>query len=374
MFQTKKQILLDFIEKHKNLPKQGSAEWLDNRQFTIGGSEMATITGDNPFGGIKDLVKTKLGWKSFVGSAATDWGKVFEPCAQILLETLFKCNIYETGSLPGCIDHTSYSPDGFATVTVDAIRELYSKNLIRDHEIPGNGMCSNIASDINKSSGLNLPAVNVVFEIKSPYKRIPKPEVPNYYMPQPLSALSHFDMLDIAYFADVLFRTCKLNDFNNLNYNKYLSSDSYYTFNEVLFKSMIGFAADSNKISWTKSHDLGLLTQRELESLFNLVVKEKVQAFYFDINATHKECVANLNDICEKNDLVMIGLLPYKIYKLCLTPIYKIPNYVQQFQPEIENVFSTINQIKSADDQKKKFNEIFEIEEDYGGEDHVFVD
>lgn len=372
MFQTKRQILLDFIEKHKDLPKQGSVEWLNNRKFTIGGSEMATITGDNPFNTIKDLVRTKLGWNPFVGSAATNWGKIFEPCAQILLEELFKCNIYETGSLPGCINYTSYSPDGFATVHAETICNLFTRGLIRDHEIPGFGLTSCAAVADNKAS-----AVNVVFEIKSPYKRIPKPEVPNYYMPQPLSALSHFDMLDIAYFCDVLFRTCKFDDFDNLNYNRYLPSDSYGTFDTVLFKSVIGFASEKNNIEWTKPKDLGLLSQRELATIFDLAVNEKLQVFYFDIGDTPAICESKMEDICEKNDLQLVGLLPYKIYKLHLTPIYRIPNYVQQFQPEIENLISIVNQVRAAEDQKKKFNEIFEIphqEDGEEGEELVFVE
>ena len=366
MFENKKKTLLNFLYQHNNLPKQGSKEWLENRKFTIGGSEMAVITGDNPFGTIKDLIKTKLGWKQFIGSPATDWGKVFEPCAQLLLEKIFKCIIHETGSLPGCIEHTSYSPDGFATVRAETIHELYLKGLIKDHEIPGIGKCSELTN-------MQDEAINVVFEIKSPYKRIPKIDVPSYYIPQPLSALSHFDFLDIAYFADILFRTCKYEDFDNLNYNKFIASDSYHNFDTVLYKGVIGFATENNNFNWVKSLDLGQLSQVNLESLFYSAVIENTQVFHFDIDEPPKKCEEKLLDICEKNDLNIIGILPYKIYKLQLTPIYRIPNYVQQFQQEINKFFSIINEINNSENAKKKFDEIFEIVES-DDEEEIFVD
>lgn len=49
MARNKVKELKNFIEDNKHLPEQGSEQWLRNRKFTIGGSEMSTITGDNPY-------------------------------------------------------------------------------------------------------------------------------------------------------------------------------------------------------------------------------------------------------------------------------------------------------------------------------------
>ena len=41
--------LHNFLNKHKYLPVQGSQEWLRSRTETIGGSEISTILGLNPY-------------------------------------------------------------------------------------------------------------------------------------------------------------------------------------------------------------------------------------------------------------------------------------------------------------------------------------
>src|SRR3989338_4815923 len=107
----KKQIIDQFINDNKYLPKQGSPEWLEERKYTIGGSEMSIIEGLNPYQSIKDLIKSKIGLTNFRGNTATNWGKLFEEVVKQFLELLFECPIYETGSVQGCIPRTSYSPD-----------------------------------------------------------------------------------------------------------------------------------------------------------------------------------------------------------------------------------------------------------------------
>ena len=46
---SKLQILQQFLNKHKYLPIQGSHEWLNSRKYSIGGSEISTILGLNPY-------------------------------------------------------------------------------------------------------------------------------------------------------------------------------------------------------------------------------------------------------------------------------------------------------------------------------------
>ncbi len=340
MYEQKRQILQEFLELHKNLPEQGSDEWLNNRQFTIGGSEISTLMGLNPYSNTRELIKTKLGLSKFVGNTATNWGKIFEPCAQILLEDLFKCNLYETGSLPGKIPGTSYSPDGFATVKTDAIVDLINRKIIKDHDI-----------------GTNQEAVNVVFEIKSPFSRRPKPEVPEHYKPQPLSALSHFDFLDIAYFSDFKFVPCGAADY---------SDDTMYPQTQVTkFKSCIGFASKKEYDPKVKICDLGALSDgrehrdRKLANIFSQAVNGSYYVFYFDIGENVGSCATKLRQICEKDDILPVGILPFKIEEYYLLPVYRQENYLEKYQAEITRFFEILNQIKNAECPQKKFDEIF---------------
>lgn len=339
MYAYKRAQLLAFLDKYKDLPKQGSLDWKNNRQFTIGGSEMATVMGLNPYNDISDLVMTKLGWKPFVNTTATNWGKLFEPAAQILLEQLFKCILYETGSLPGCIPHTSYSPDGFAVVETSVIKELINKKIIPPHELVGD-------------------AQTVVFEIKSPYSRNPSSQPPAYYMPQPLSALSHFDFLDIAYFVDVAFRLCTVEDLpDETSYFKY-QSDKNVSFTEVLYRGTIGFAVDvGGEVS---TNMLDLCTQPDkLQRIIESSANEKFKTYYFNIDEDVEVSKSKLAEICNKELLSCLGILTYKIFKCVITPIHRQPNFVQEYQEEINQVIATIDEIRNSADPLATFNEIF---------------
>ena len=57
----KNTILNRLINDNINLAPQGSDEWLALREYNIGGSEMATITGDNGFSSIDKLIAQKIG-------------------------------------------------------------------------------------------------------------------------------------------------------------------------------------------------------------------------------------------------------------------------------------------------------------------------
>ena len=58
--QYKLKLLNKFIEANKHLAPQGSVEWLIERGYSIGGSEMSIITKENPYQKIDGLVQIKL--------------------------------------------------------------------------------------------------------------------------------------------------------------------------------------------------------------------------------------------------------------------------------------------------------------------------
>lgn len=45
MKKNKTDILSKFIEDNRNLPEQGSSEWLEQRKMYFGGSDIATLIG-----------------------------------------------------------------------------------------------------------------------------------------------------------------------------------------------------------------------------------------------------------------------------------------------------------------------------------------
>ena len=179
-----------FCEMHSDKPKQGTKKWKEernntNKEVTIGGSEMSTVLGENKYNNIDKLIQTKLGLITFSGNDATRWGNFFEPAGQLLIEKLFNCVLYETGSLPGSIPNTSYSPDGFTVAYTKQIKKLISERYITEHNIPFD------------NAGI------ILFEIKSPYSRIPTNYIPEEYKAQPQCGLAYFKFIDISYFINI---------------------------------------------------------------------------------------------------------------------------------------------------------------------------
>ena len=96
----KLELLHNFINKYKYLPIQGSAEWLKSRSETIGGSEISTILGLNPYQNVKQLIKQKTGLTTFKKAPPLWFGNIFEYILQQYTEYIFDTKIYETGSIP----------------------------------------------------------------------------------------------------------------------------------------------------------------------------------------------------------------------------------------------------------------------------------
>ena len=355
--------LLDFMAQHQDRHPQGSKEWAAERHKTIGGSEMATIRGESPYNDIPDLVRTKLGWNPFRGNQYTDWGRVFEPISQRYTELLMKCTIYETGSLPGCVPFTSYSPDGFAVASCDVLRSIQPQH-VQHHEITGD-------------------AASILFEFKAPITRIPNSEVPQHYVSQPMSGLCHFPFIDIAYFVDMMYRKCSMVQLESPRESdmKYHSRDKFVIDRDPLSYGVIGiYYKKPNRILTPEDYsnveflDYDGATPRLIDfgqvtySVFNTMLNEvsdydgPLHALYYDPHDTTAPVFANVEHFkhyCVDNDLRAVGVVPYKLFVAQIIPLYRQPDYVSQISDTIVTVINQIQQIKDASDSRKKFDEIF---------------
>lgn len=188
MYKTyKKKILNRLINKNKDLAPQGSPEWLAIREFSIGGSEMSTITGDNCYSKLDNLVSQKVGFTKFNGNIACRWGKMFEVVTQNITEIILDVDgMCETGSLQGSVQYQRYSPDGLGVVKMVCIHE--HKNIM----VESQDYCI------------------ILFEYKSPYSSIPMGFIPKHYLPQVKTGLCSIPIADFAIFINNMFRKCPL--------------------------------------------------------------------------------------------------------------------------------------------------------------------
>ncbi len=109
------QILSKFISDNSHLAEQGSKKWLEERQYIIGGSEIATVIGKNKYSTVQNLIAQKIGITSFTGNTATRWGNLFENMTELIFQILFLNGnrIHSTGSIQNKeIESHRYSPDG----------------------------------------------------------------------------------------------------------------------------------------------------------------------------------------------------------------------------------------------------------------------
>lgn len=191
--QHKNNILQRLIDQNKDLAPQGSPEWLAIREYSIGGSEVSIITGDNCFSKLDSLVAQKVGFSKFNGNIACRWGKMFEIVTQRITERILNIeHIYETGSLEGSIPHQRYSPDGLGVVKV------HCEEIIENEVVETDEYCI------------------VLFEYKSPYSSIPMGIIPKYYLPQVKTGLCSIPIADFALFINNMYRKCCMDDLNEL--------------------------------------------------------------------------------------------------------------------------------------------------------------
>ncbi len=170
-----------FVEEYSHLSAQGSQQWLKDRQFIIGGSEISTIIGKNKYSNVSGLIAQKLELSSFGGNTATRWGSLFEGMTELIFKILFLEGraVYTTGSVPHkTILAHSYSPDGLCIVK---IKDKYTI---------------------------------VLLEFKAPLCSIPEGRVPVHYLPQVKAGLCTIGLAERGIFMSNMYRKCTLSQLN----------------------------------------------------------------------------------------------------------------------------------------------------------------
>ena len=78
--------LLQSFLAHQYSPLQRSDEWFSQRKTRIGSSEMAALSGTNPYTSFHELVARKAGLKPFSYPLACQWGTLFETIVEAYVE------------------------------------------------------------------------------------------------------------------------------------------------------------------------------------------------------------------------------------------------------------------------------------------------
>lgn len=357
---TKIKLLEEFFKKHQHLPEQNTKQWLEDRKYFIGGSEMSTIVGKNPYKNIRGLIENHLGLDPFQGNVNTYWGSVLEDYTVLILEIYWKCKIRETGSLPGAIYEQKYSPDGL--VYVDFLDQI------------------------------------ILLEIKNAIRRVANGRVPSNYKPQIYTGLATIPIADRALFIDSMFRRCCINNFDfTKKYDTVLHPkkpvDTPLLLGAVFVYEKI-YSGDYDKLKnkYGKDKDsfidAGICSSEDLsEILKNIRCKKLVRVFSSvfeeqDTDYTYKQDLINeFNNVAKGNDYTPICILPLKLFKFETILVERddwkkkynkklklyekqdttYKNYVEQHADTIRRVINQIKELDglSHDDIRDRLDEMY---------------
>lgn len=338
-------LLRNFIKEHEHLPEQGSDEWKIQRLDRIGGSEIATVLKQNKNKSVNKLIMEKLNFDKFTGNVITCWGNVFEELIRLHTEKIFSCTIIETGSIPYKKGYLSYSPDGVSIVG--------NNNLAKHLNLHKFGL------DKNDREFLTL------FEFKCPHSRIPSNEIPDHYRPQITIGMNIIDIMEVGIFIQAVFRRC---NFTDLKYNSLHNGFGHFKRasvegNPIESGFMVMYCGDANYASDLTEYlstdhrnakingiiDIGSMYDSEMfEEIMLSCVSKKIkidylfrnsyetnifnsdgmtQAFY-NISLQHRATKA-LSQAIDKYGGTIIGILPYKLLDVYITPVLKESDYIE---------------------------------------------
>lgn len=382
-------ILQEFLEKYKNLPKQGSEEWLSQRKFTVGGSQIATIMGINKYENIKGFIKTKMEMYTFKKGAPLWFGTLMEYGIQQYVEIEFKTQLFETGSLP-CESnkYISYSPDGLCIISNDKLKKIVNKKQLEDvYET------SNIKEDENKE-------MIILMEFKSPFMRkIVQGEIPDYYKPQPLLGMEVIDIAEMSIFIECVFRFCSFKDLYNNKYSYYHFDKQRYTVDPIMYSAITLFYKESDKdhegIQFIldnieefknsqyggryKDGDLSSISDRniinkilelskdclhvEYHSMYSNRVEDYESEDHYKFH-TFNNPIKFVNEIKKiRNDksseYIYLGTMCYKLLEVNQIPIFKEKILTDELNNKIEQVFEIV---KKVSEESKEIKELVEFE------------
>ena len=180
--------------------KQRSEEWKQSMGYTVGGSELSVLLGENPYKKKMQLAKEKVEirkgiFKSFI-SAACNWGVIFEDVTEMFINDDLCTIVYGSDICIRMFKGHRNSPDGIAIIRYyiddDGYTQIWTKRSSR---------CPSMTSELI-----------TVLEFKSPItRRIGV--VPPMYITQVKSGMSVCPISSIGLFVDAAYAKCIHQDF-----------------------------------------------------------------------------------------------------------------------------------------------------------------
>ena len=311
------QRLLRYVQHNAGLPQQGSAEWLEARTFSVGGSEIAAITGNNKNMKVSDLIASKAGTKEFKKNHFMLWGTMFENMVRRTVEMIKNTEIVELGSIRGKYGN-SYSPDGIA----------YD---------PKNDKV-------------------ILYEFKCPYSRMPNGEVPAHYKDQVLLGMDTIKLCEESRYIEAVIRRCS---FDSIGFTPEHDTIIHKVQEEGIpfAYGFIGFF--SSIVHYRTPIDIGSCADNVWKSIMYNVINNAMDYYQFEpiVNPKYSQ-VENKEtffqqynrfvEFCTNRGLCNIGIMPYKIYPFKAHIIRPEPGFAKNLSGKIAEVLAEVKKMKES--------------------------
>lgn len=310
--------LNSFVEYHEKRCNelgiaQGNANWHAARRLRIGGSQISTLIGYNPYETLYSLIKKKIKPETIIDIKMM-WGNVFERMIREYIAESYKINIMGNDIYITKDDCVSYSPDGLA--------------------MHPDGDC-------------------ILLEFKCPYTRLPSLDVPAYYKPQVYYGLDVIDICSYGLFCEGVFRLCSLSQLNHpTSYNSHVGGyvstrnapcvargfivvyrESGVDVNPELEDNMVDYGTTEN--------------DKEIAELFEKVVHRKtVKLTYSKIFYT----TITDDDIAELMTDDVVGIIPWKLLRIKCHKLNRVTGFLDAHLPKIKMVTSIIKDAEGLPD------------------------
>lgn len=391
-------------------PAQRSPEWYAIRKNTIGGSEISTVIGTNPFNSVKSLLAGKVGISHFNGNTACRWGTLFEHLTEKFTELALKMttNIKEAGSVPGVFERQRYSPDGLGIVKL--------LNCDNDYEW-----------------------YVILFEFKAPLGTLPNNKIPKHYAAQVQTGMISIPLTDYTIFVNNCYRKCALSDLDfssvydkEYHYGDYkkrkygLEDETPFACGIICFYQTQSAFDNASKVydcgseseeydisdafksnddnigSYYSLHDcdaelllrdslidFGSVSKDMVNRMLELYDRKCIKAVYYPmllehrtVNAmpfiqTHKlesagptntdpiayaeRCLERFEVQCTKKKLVPIGFLPWKLMRSNIILEPKDPEWYNTIKEPLEATLKTLNDLNQSADPVTAYYELYPI-------------
>ena len=329
------------IQKYENFPRQRSDRWYKGRCNIIGGSDIAIIMGVSRFKSRRRLLAEKIESHdktlfpytdkfsdvSFMcerdakAATAVNWGTLFEGVTELILEIDLNTKVVGSdfwipGDEYGMKMHYN-SPDGYAVIALDEDNKLI-------HRI-----------DEDKPNVV-FKYKTVLIEIKSPFMRKLKEDIPDMYLPQVHSGIALSQPVTSGgLYVDCVYRFTKAGDMQLTNpfylrdFHKARGEDYGYPILLGRFDISGGKCGDLSLNAEQIPYILADIVSGKLTSKIHIYIKDTVP----------------IDDIIPPDD---VGWLCWKLFEIKYHIVKKNMEFIKRIQTSIHQFIAEVAESHSA--------------------------